>query len=227
MRELGGYLSNNNEEIKYDTLIRTSAVEKLEPNEVEFFIKHNIRTIIDLRDSSEIKVKPSAFSFDNRFDYYIVSLRGKNPPVYEKDMPYTYIDIIDDKENISKILKIILESKYGVIYGCAGGKDRTGMITMILLLICNVPYKDIIADYSISSIYLKELIEEMHKRNPYLPDFIGSSKPEYMEETLKLFYEKYHNIEEYIDYIGLSQNDLHNLRNKLLNKEKVYIKNNY
>ena len=222
MRDLGGYLTVNNKSIKDDTIIRTSAIEKIEGNEIDYFIKNNIRTIIDLRSPMEINRKPNVLSLDDRFDYHIVSLRGTEPPAYEEDIPNLYIDIIDDKENILKVFKNILDSKYGIMYGCAGGKDRTGMITMLLLLICGVPDKDIIADYSLSCIYLSELIEDMHRRHPEMPAFVGLSKPEYMEKTLNMFYEKYHSIEDYTEYIGLTKNDLHTLRNKLLNNEKVF-----
>ena len=101
---------------------------------------------------------------------------------------------IEDKETISQVFHIIASSKDGVLFNCKAGKDRTGVIAMILLLLADVYDDDIIADYSVSCIYIRDEIKKMNEDNPDLPFFFGDSKLEYMEETLKLFRQKYKNI---------------------------------
>ena len=222
MRDLGGYYTKFNKEIKFDTIIRSNIIEKLNESEIDYFLNRNIKTIIDLREKDELEKKINYFSKDNRFDFYNVSLKGREVPKYEKNIPSGYITIIDDKENIRKVLKIILESKNGVIFNCNSGKDRTGVVAMILLLICGVSDDDIIADYSVSDIYLQEELEIFHKNNPKFQKFVGSSKSNYMRETLKLFYKKYNSIENYMYYLGFTDDDILKFRNKLLDKEKVF-----
>ena len=93
---------------------------------------------------------------------------------------------------------------------------------MLLLLLCGVKKEDIIADYSISYIYLKEEIEKFHECNPKLPKFVGKSKNQYMEETLNIFYQKYHDIENYMQYLGFNDKEIKELRNKLLCEDKIF-----
>ena len=217
IRDLGGFSTKDNKRIKYHQIIRSSVTNKLTKEEIDYFVKNNILTVVDLRDSDEISKKTNVFSLDQRFQYNVVSLKGKDFPKLEKDIPKGYMNIINDKGSVYKVIKIIMDSDNGVIFSCNSGKDRTGMISMLLLLICNVPIEDIIADYSISYIYLKDEIEKFHKDNPGLPKFIGKSKSKYMEATLDLFYKKYCSIENYMKYIGFNNADIQKLRNKLLN----------
>lgn len=221
-RDLGGYYTKFNREIKYDAIIRSNVIQVLEENEVDYFIKRNIKTIIDFREKDELEKKINYFSKDGRFKYYNIPLRGREIPKYEKNIASGYITILDDKVNISRVLRIILESSNGVIFNCNSGKDRTGVISMIILLICGVSDDDIIADYSVSDIYLKKELEEFHKNNPKLPKFVGGSKSDYMKKTLELFYEKYKSIENYMYYLGFNDNDIVRFRNKLINDKEIF-----
>lgn len=217
IRDLGGFTTKDNKKIRYNKIIRSSLIQTIDKEEIDNFVNKNILTVIDLRDSDEIKKKNNALSLDKRFKYNNIPLKGKDFPKLEKDIAKGYINIIDDKDSVYKVIKIIMNSNNGVIFSCNSGKDRTGMISMLLLLICGVPDKDIIADYEISYIYLKDEIEKFHQDNPKLPKFIGKSKSEYMEKTLELFYKKYQCIEKYMNYIGFDNNEIQRLREKLLN----------
>ena len=87
---------------------------------------------------------------------------------------------------------------------------------MLLLLIAKVPEVDIIADYEVSYTYIKELVIIMHELHQDWPAFVGNSKPEYMEQTLKLFKEKYSSIDNYLKILGFKKSDIKKIQNKLL-----------
>ena len=77
------------------------------------------------------------------------------------------------------------------------------------------PNGEIIADYSVSCIYIRDEIRKMSEDNPDLPLFFGDSKLEYMEETLKLFRQKYKNINNYMEYLGISKEEINLIKHKL------------
>ena len=58
-------------------------------------------------------------------------------------------------------------------------------------------------------------IKKIHEDNPNLPKFLGSSKAEYMKKTLELFKDKYKTIENYLKFIGLTNEDMEILTNKI------------
>jgi len=165
-RDLGGYKTIDNKETKYNVFIRSDVIDKLSEEEVSYFLDNNIKTIIDLRSDVELLKKTSYFENDSRFLYNRVELEGKDAPMNEADIPYNYMSILDNKKNINDILNIILSSQTGILFHCSMGKDRTGVIAMILLLIANVSREIIIKDYSISDKNIKELIIEYHRKKP-------------------------------------------------------------
>ena len=55
--------------------------------------------------------------------------------------------MLEGKDAIYKIFKIISNSESGVIYYCNAGKDRTGLITALILKLLDVSNDQIIQDY--------------------------------------------------------------------------------
>ena len=66
---------------------------------MNYFQKNKLTTIIDLRTKEEISKKANYFQ-DKGFDYYNITLKGENCPKREKDIPFGYMEIINDKDNI-------------------------------------------------------------------------------------------------------------------------------
>ena len=215
-RDLGGYLTSENKITKYNKIYRSSLPSSLTEKEIDFFRNNNLTTIIDLRNKEEIDKKENVFSTLKEFNYYNVPLRGGGFPKKEKDIPYGYLDIIDDLDNIKKVFEIIKDSEGGILINCNAGKDRTGVICMLVLLLCKVLEDEILADYQVSYTYLREDIRKMHIDNPQMPKYLGNSKMEYMEESLKLFKDKYKSIDNYMSLLGLDKNDIEKIVKKLI-----------
>lgn len=220
LRDLGGYMTIDNRITKFNSIYRSDVPVFLTENELNYFKENNLTTIIDLRTRNEILKKTNYFQ-DKGFNYYNITLKGEKCPKREKDIPVGYMKIIDDLEKIKLVFDVIKNSKGGVLINCNSGKDRTGVVCMLLLLIAKVPEKDIIADYQVSYTYLIDNIKKIHEENPNLPKFLGSSKPEYMEKTLELFKNKYKTIDNYMKLIGLTIQDIEIISNKITISKKI------
>ena len=71
-----------------------------------------------------------------------------------------YINLVEYKEMVARLFRFILEHVDGcVLFHCQAGKDRTGILAMLLLGICDVSKEDIIANYQVSHTYLKDHVE--------------------------------------------------------------------
>ena len=57
---------------------------------------------------------------------------------------------IRDRAMIGEIFKIMLASKGTVLFHCTAGKDRTGVLAMLLLKLADVDEETIINDYAAS-----------------------------------------------------------------------------
>ena len=213
MRDLGGYCNKEGKVIKFNRFIRSNFPSEMTNQEINYLLNNKINTIIDLRRKDEVARKKNCLD-RKEFNYYNISVKS-NIFKLEEDIPIGYMKTIEDKETISQVFHIIASNKDGVLFNCKAGKDRTGVIAMILLLLADVYDDDIIADYSVSCIYIRDEIKKMNEDNPDLPFFFGDSKLEYMEETLKLFRQKYKNINNYMEYLGISKEEINLIKHKL------------
>lgn len=216
MRDLGGYTTLNGTTTKYNRFIR-SEMPQIGNDSINILLNNGITTIIDLRSSKELERKRNPLN-NGKFDYYNIDIVGEKAPSKEEDIALGYIKITEDFDNIKKIFKIIANAKGGVLYNCTAGKDRTGIISMLILLLGGVADDDVIADYEVSYTFLRNKIRKIHLDNPDLPYFLGGSKLEYMEDTLKMFYDKYNSVEEYMKKIGISDEEMNIIRGKLLDE---------
>lgn len=215
LRDLGGYMTLDCKVTKFNSIFRSDVPVFLTERELFFFRNNNLTTIIDLRTKEE-NIKKINYFQDKEFAYYNITLKGENCPKREKDIPYGYMEIIDDINNIKLVFDVIKNSFGSILINCNSGKDRTGVICMLILLLAKVSEQDIIADYEVSYIYLIDNIRKMHQENPNLPKFLGKSKPEYMEKTLKLFHEKYQTIENYFRVIGYNKQEIEMILKKII-----------
>jgi protein tyrosine/serine phosphatase len=109
-------------------------------------------------------------------------------------------------------IKYVLElcsdrSRHPLIFHCTAGKDRTGMITAIILSLLGVPDEDIVQDYMLSAnVYAemndhKAMVGALSQRNLDPKTFL-SAPPQVMRDTLESIREEYGSVEGYLDWIG-------------------------
>ena len=121
-----------------------------------------------------------------------------------------------------KVLTLLAKSSARpVIYHCAGGKDRTGVISALLLDIAGVDRETIAEDYSLTARYLIQRNLDGHGAagqegvttwRQYQAEYCP---PEGMIKTLKHLDENYGGVQQYMQAIGLSVTQITSLRTAL------------
>lgn len=122
---------------------------------------------------------------------------------------------------IKYVLDLVAEAdKHPVAFYCTAGKDRTGVLTAIILSICGVTSEDIVEDYSLSAnVYAemndhKAMVGALSQRNLDAKTFLGAP-PEVMADTLIALKENYGSVEGYCDWIGFGPEQREKLRKAL------------
>lgn len=215
MRDLGGYVNEDGVITKFNRFIRCNLPIGLEDEEIDYLKQIGITTVIDLRSLKESSRTKCQLNSDD-FNYYNVDLNDNKICPFELEPVDSYMMVLENKERVYQVFKIIANSKGGVLYHCTAGKDRTGIITMLLLLIANVYDDDIIADYEVSYTYLRKMIRKMRLDDPNLPLYFGESKMETMEGVLEAFYKKYNSVYDYLLDIGITDYEFYVIRDMLL-----------
>lgn len=215
MRDLGGYTTSSGKKTKYGMLIRSDVPYNLDENEVKEILDLGITTVIDFRTEAEINRKPCVFSkLDNVKYYNFPMLGGDKMPASEDLIAPGYFNMIEDKETIYKIMKVIADSKNGVLYHCSAGKDRTGVISVLILSLVGVSKEEIVEDYFVSWENIKKLVDELIKKNPDFAMF--ENRREYIEDFFDMMVNKYGSVREYLIDIGLTIEEIDRINEKLV-----------
>ncbi len=214
-RDIGGIINKRGQLIKENQIIRSDLPGFLDDSEKSFLLKNKINTIIDLRKPADIRNNPNTLN-SSEFNYFNIPIGGDKVPELENEIPTGYINIIEDIDSMQKVLAIIAEAQNGIFLNCSAGKDRTGVVSMLLLLLAEADESDILIDYQISFTLLRSEIRNMHFMYPGMPSFVGQSKMEYMEETLKLFKKRFQSIENYMAYINIDKSKIMMIKQKLV-----------
>ncbi|MEG0550888.1 MAG: tyrosine-protein phosphatase [Vagococcus sp.] len=166
-------------------LIRSDVPSNLSEREIQWLLDNKITTIIDLRQEDEIREKRCVLEKNSKFAYYNLPVRGGSEiPDSPNDVPKSYINMVD--EVMWKIIELVENATTNVLYFCNAGKDRTGVVSAILLLRMNIDKKEIIDDYFKSGIYLEKMLKEYVEMNPSVDLEVITPKEIYMETFLEM-----------------------------------------
>ena len=177
--------TKNSRTIIYGNLrfIRSDVPTYLTEKERQWMIDNNIITIVDLREETEQNQKPCPLKKDDAFHYISMPVKGGNAvPASQNEVVSSYINMVDD--NMNNIVNTILNADSNVMYFCNAGKDRTGVVTAIIL--CKLGYEKqyIINDYLLSAANLESELQLFVDNNPDVDINVIIPKAEYIEGFL-------------------------------------------
>ena len=230
VRDLGGYPTSDGRQTRWKTFVRAASLHALQPASQSALIDYGIRTVIDLRRTRETEEAPNVFAGSSQVTYHHQNMLGDEPEPeddsIERVEPAKYITAIyrswlDLRQpQIGRTLATLAEPESRpAIYHCAVGKDRTGVISALLLGIAGVPEEIIAEDYALSARYLldryfvKEASNPGYTREDYQRE---SCPPDAMLKVLEYVNERYGGIEPYVRTTGLNSGQIESIRTALV-----------
>jgi protein tyrosine/serine phosphatase len=164
--------------------IRSDVPTALSEDERRWLINNNVRTAVDLREKEEREQKPCCLENDDDFVYLTMPVTGGNMiPTSPENVALSYIKMAD--ERMDRIINEIMNADTNVIYFCNAGKDRTGVVTAIILSKLGYDAEYIIEDYLMSGEELKKDLLLFAQNKPDADIDVITPKAEYMAEFLK------------------------------------------
>lgn len=154
--------------------LRSDCPSQLTDEEVKWLKDHNYVTVVDFRNPEEYEVKPCRLEQEEGFKYLHMPFTGEwyvpNPPQLEQIIK-SYEEMVND--NTFKIVDTIMNAPTNVLYFCAAGKDRTGVVSAIILHRLGFDEETIIKDYMESKnnsiAYVKAYMEKYHPEEELKP----------------------------------------------------------
>ncbi|MCR4587600.1 MAG: tyrosine-protein phosphatase [Lachnospiraceae bacterium] len=215
-RELGTYrVDATGTYTLKNRILRSDCPLQISEKDTAVLQKKEITTIIDLREEEAVLKKPHALAKKEGFTYVNCPVtEGSGIPESVEAVPGSYLAIARS-EGVLQAFHTIAQAPAGVMINCSAGKDRTGVVSALLLSLCGVRRSDVVYDYMRTGVYNEERFKKIHEMLPEVDMNIVIPHETYMETFLDLLLENYGSVEGYFTAIGIDGELQRKLREKL------------
>ena len=232
VRDLGGYATADGRHVRLRTFFRADSLHRLTKRDQQVLLRHRLRSVIDLRQSHELADFPNVFADSTEVSYHHHNVVGDeplpDPPVVGTPADQIFASyspwLRHRQAQIGRVLATMAEpGALPAIYHCAGGKDRTGVTSALLLEIAGVPDETIAQDYGLTARFLWERCQvepleveiraQLESWRDYQREFCP---PDGMLKVLRYLRTEYGGAEGYARSAGLTDRQIESLRKALV-----------
>jgi protein-tyrosine phosphatase len=228
-RDLGGYPSGDGRTLRWRRLYRSDALSKLAGEDLARFRALGVRTVIDLRYPWEI-AKRGRVPEAEGLAYHNLSVEQRpvdQPALGAEVEPVRFFADLhaevaeDGAAELRQVLRLIAaDANRPLVFHCAAGKDRNGLVAALVLALVGVGEEDIVADYALSEPATLRMVADgvAGGRDPQSvwPGF-GLAPAESMRMFLAWLKDEYGSVEGYArERLGVGQALVEELRTGLL-----------
>lgn len=243
IKDIGGLTNNDGKTIRNNLIFRSSELANPSKQQLSFIYSKNIKTIIDMRHNGEIEKHkdyipkgttyfPISILEDN------ISAAANGTDNFErlkmlKDMPSieeTYKDFFNDEYCLKQIKtiirKIVLENNYPILIHCVTGKDRTGIIIMLIMKLLDFSDEAIIKEYLTPKYYFLDkacllstlaFIFSFDFKLAKKAFYFYVVKKENIQISMDTIINKFGSFDNFFyNYIGLTKKDITDFKNAIL-----------
>ncbi|WP_406408396.1 tyrosine-protein phosphatase [Streptomyces halstedii] len=193
-RDLGGCRASDGRRVRRGLVYRSASLAGMEGPDRERFLALGIRTVIDLRYPWEIAAKGRVpedlgltclnLSIEHRpYDQAAID-PALDPWRYLADR---YMEVAEDGVlELRQALETVAESEEPLVFHCASGKDRTGLLAALLLTLLGADEDQVAEDFALTELATERLIADWSAAHQGLaPAWPGYGRAP--EEVVRLF----------------------------------------
>jgi protein tyrosine/serine phosphatase len=242
-RELGGLPTSDGGRIRRGALIRSGTLQDLTADAVSRLVDDiGIRTVIDLRLVEEAAREGSALAGVEALTYLALPLWTRQPPrrsdhapdgdraeVIEggrsADIVDHYIGYLEATDSVAASARAMADpDRLPLVFHCAAGKDRTGVLAAIVLDAVGVARDAIVADYALTAQRIGRIRDHLLRLETYremsaVRDNARramSADPDSIRRLMGILDERYGGGAGYLRHCGLTDDELDSLRAALV-----------
>ena len=172
-RDLGGWRTGDGRTVARGRLYRSDSLAKLAGADLERFATLGVRTVIDLRYPWEIADRGRA---PESLGVTWHNLSIEHRPYVQADIdpdvdPWRYLadryaEVAEDGVGeLRQAIEVIADGEHPLVFHCASGKDRTGLLAALVLSLLGVDDDRIAADFALTEHATDRLVAEWRDRN--------------------------------------------------------------
>jgi protein-tyrosine phosphatase len=228
-RDLGGLPTSDGATTRWRRVFRSDTLQELTEQDVKVLRGDiGLATIIDLRTTREIRnegrgpleVEPVAYV--NLPFIADLEVQDEVPDAVERDVLADYRHMLDTAGHIiAEAVHTVAVSDGPVVFHCAAGKDRTGILAAIIELLVGVPRRVVVGDYELTNQVIEQICERLARFDTYTNVRVNPwshfrCQPAVMEGFVDLLDERHGGAAGWARDTGLDDADIIHLRDLLL-----------
>ena len=229
-RDLGGYPTATGASLRWRALFRADGLHHLtERGVATVHDELGIREIVDLRSSGEIDL-------DGRGPLAAEEIRFHHLPLFDGEISPEQRRQSDDMSlgdryvmmlrfasgPIARVIETLARVDAPAVFHCAAGKDRTGVLSAVILGALDVRDEVIVADYAATREGLDAVVERLMQSEGYremfaaLPPDTLHAEPETMISLLDHVRAEHGSMRGYLREVGVADEVVERLAARLL-----------
>jgi protein-tyrosine phosphatase len=200
-RDMGGYPAADGRVTRWRTLFRADGLYRLAGDDLDAVRPLGLRTVIDLRSPLELEERGTFPHHLHPVDFHHVPVidstwlgldaAATDDPV--AFLQWAYHDMLrEGPQRFAQAVEQLSQvDAFPAVFHCAAGKDRTGVLAMLLLGSLGVPHEYIVADYALTAqgvermmVWAKREAPEMWERMADTPSAFMAALPEAMSRVI-------------------------------------------
>jgi protein tyrosine/serine phosphatase len=235
VRDLGGLPTEDGGRTRAGVVVRSDNIRQLSDAGWRSLAGHGVGRIIDLRWPEELAEDQPG---DVDIDVVHISVLGES---WREDPGYVarldaHLDEVDDvadhyawsyldfleryRERFGRAFAAVAEADGAVVVHCAGGKDRTGLVSALLLRVAGVAIDEIGRDYALSGPNLAPrndalLAQVTDERDRRRAEKLVQTPAEGMVRVLSSLEDRYGSVAGYLRAAGVTEAQLERVRERL------------
>jgi len=208
LRDVGGYPTTDGRCTRWRTMYRSDCLDCLDPAGQASLVAAGLRSVIDLRDATEVAERPNVFAASRAVAYRPFPLfRGPPPDGFVPDLRRGYLREVDllGVQFAALVEELLQPGRMPTLVHCAAGKDRTGVAIGVVLAAVGTERRAIAEDYALSQVclgpsYITEAREWVVRQGWNWSDWehTAYTPPERMLETLAYMDERHGGVARYM-----------------------------
>ena len=229
-RDLGGYPTRDGAHVRWRRMFRADGLQSLTEEDVQHLRDElHLHDIIDLRSTAELNNDGRGLLAETSIRFHHVPFfdgdtKAQTPPA-DMTLDTMYLGMIERATDpIARSIRALAatEPDASAVYHCAAGKDRTGVLSAILLSLLGVEDQLIVADYALSQDNMDQVIERLDTLRGYdevwqeLPPETLHARPETMQGLIQQMNDRWGGFTGYVKSIGIQDEEIEQFRERSL-----------
>lgn len=229
-RDLGGYETEDGRRVRWGVAYRSGTLHRLTTKDLEIANRIGFKTVIDLRSRAELERSGRCVGLDATFHHAplfeeeSLPFKWAEPDDPEPPPGEDYVAIAENGATaLAAALRVIAEGEHPVVFHCAAGKDRTGILASLLLATLGVSDESIVGDYELTNRSLAPHLAWARINDPgeaaeiaARPPWLRTTSGPVIEAFLERVRSKDGSIENYLARLGIGRDTQRVLRSRLL-----------